>query len=320
MAFGFVVESADQPGNIGWRRTPYLLLASRRRRVLQVTSQATYNHDQVVSMYASNALRLFDPSMVRNEMVTSIRKRGPNEAIGYAFSSYASVLAPIAEEVAHLSVEYLRSGTPEQVSAAVHLLCVLREKPYGLRTATLNKVNNYLGASLDRIVEQKNEAAALWLAQFLSRSKSPSSGYSLWGLVDAHLATEESLICITWLRNPSDLPKLVAIVETNDPSDPYGYQHEAVVGNLFTGYGDIVRPYLREILDKSKQVWVRVSAAKELALMNDSAGNQFFISTLQQHPFYHDEMLRWLRDTFPSIHDVDETKVLTFLEDRGRDN
>ena len=170
------------------------LLANRDRSVFQAMLQATYNHDEVVSMYASNSTPMFDPEMVRDETVTTIRSDGPNDAIAYAFSSYRSVFAPIADEVANLSLDYLRSDTPEQVAAAVHLLYVLRDPFYGLSNATLNKVNTSLDADVDRIVEQKNENAASWLAQFLSTSKSQAARASLWKLADAHLATEQTLI------------------------------------------------------------------------------------------------------------------------------
>jgi hypothetical protein len=62
------------------------------------------------------------------------------------------------------------------------------------------------------------------------------------------------------------------MVETYDPNDPYGYQHSGVVNDLTEAYGDAARPYFRDILLKSKQVWVRVSAAKELTLMGDPSG------------------------------------------------
>ena len=76
---------------------------------------------------------------------------------------------------------------------------------------------------------------------------------------------------------------------------------------------------LAKFLDKSKQVWVRVTAAKELTLMGDSAGYQFFVDTLQQRPFYHDEMVCWLRDAFPATR-CDEADLAKFLNARRHSN
>jgi hypothetical protein len=67
-------------------------------------------------------------------------------------------------------------------------------------------------------------------------------------------------------------------------------------------------------------VWVRVAAAKELTLINDSAGYDFFLNTLREHPFYHDEMVRWLRDAFPAIGSADEPTIAKFLQSQGSGN
>lgn len=225
----------------------------------------------------------------------------------------AMCLRLCAEQIAKVAIENLHSN-PTQVAAAVHMLNVLTEPFYGLRETTAEKIRRSLEDAGETVVAQRNENAALWLARYLPLSKSSTAHSALWKLIDARLAFEQSLICLTWLHDTQDLPRIAAIVEKYDAADPYGYQNSGVVGDFRYGYGAAVRPYLREIFDNSKQVWVRVAAAKELTLMGDSAGYQFFIDTLREHPFYRNEMFEWLQTAFPAMRGGKEDAMLQFLE------
>jgi hypothetical protein len=267
--------------------------------------QATYNSDEIVSLYASNTIPMFAPATVQSEILGIVRRNGVNDALGYAFSSYGNVLAPIAEQIANVAIENLHSN-PTQVAAAVHMLYVLTEPFYRLRVTTANRTRRSLEDVVDGVITQQNEKGALWLARYLPLSKSRLAHAALWKLVDARLASEQSLICLTSLHDTRDLPRIAAIIEKYDVADPYGYHNSGVVGDLRYGYGAAARPYLREILDNSKQVWIRVAAAKELTLMGDSAGYQFFIQTLREHPFYYREMFEWLQTVFPAMRGSSE--------------
>jgi hypothetical protein len=308
-----LVNLPSSPGTLVGDALPSLL-AERSRNVFRAMLQATYNPDEIVSGYASNTIPMFARAMVRAEMLDIVRKRGPNEALAYAFSLYGDILSPISSEIASISVEYLRSSEGAQVESAVHMLCVLRQPYYGLKTSALPKLDSSVEAAVEVVIAQRNDKAASWIAQYLAISKASTARDALWRLADAHLASEQTLICISWLHNPADLPKIAMIVKTYDAADPYGYKNSGIVGDLRHGYGDAVRPYLRDILRSSRQVWVRVAAAKELLLMHDSAGYQFFLETLDRHPFYHDELVRWLQYVFPTMRKADEAAVTKFLQ------
>lgn len=313
-----LANQARSPGMLVGDALPSLL-ATRNRQVFRAMLQAMSNSNEIVSLYASNTIPMFESAIVQHELSTTVRREGPSEGIAYAFSSYGKILAPVADHVANFSLKYLHSEKPTEVAVAVHILYVLQQPyyyqvRYGLNPRTLQRIDSSLLESTDRVVAQKDEKAALWLARYLGVSKSATARVALWKLVNAQLATEQSLICLGWRHDASDLSKIVAIVETYDPNDPYGYQHSGVVNNLTQVYGDSARPYFREILSKSKQVWVRVAAAKELALMGDAAGYQFFIETLEEHPFYRDEMVRWLQQRFPMMPTADEAGMFRFLE------
>jgi len=59
------------------------LLASRDRRVLQLMIETSYDADPAVAAYAANSLELFDPEQVRTQLLSVLRERGPNDALGY---------------------------------------------------------------------------------------------------------------------------------------------------------------------------------------------------------------------------------------------
>jgi hypothetical protein len=130
------------------------------------------------------------------------------------------------------------------------------------------------------------------------------------------MAKEQSLICITWFHDTSDLPRLTAIVNQYNSSDPNGSTQFSVVMDMQTQYGTVTRPYLRDILASSKQTWVRTAAAKGLVQRNDRAGWEFFVEVVRQRPLYREEMVRWLGDMFPAVRDADDAAIVNFLESK----
>lgn len=275
--------------------------------------ETSYHADSAVAAYAANSLELFDPKRVRVQLLSVIRQRGPNDALGYVFSSRGNIVLPIAAQIVATSVRYLRSPVPVEVEAAVHVLSIMRDPYFHLSAKTVAQIASVLQSAVDFVVAQKNDKAASWIADFLGQTRPPIGRALLWKLMDAGLATEQSLICVTWYHDPSDLPRLTAVVKQDSPSDPHGYEHSSVVMEMQTQYGTVAQPYLRDILASSNQTWVRTAAAQGLVQMNDRAGWQFFIGVVTQHPFYRDEMVRWLREAFPVIRDEDDAAIITFL-------
>jgi hypothetical protein len=295
------------------------LLASRDPRVLNVMLDKTYDSNSAVAGYAANSLALFDKEQVRARVLSVLKKRGPNEALGWLFTS-SDIAKPIAAEIVNASLPYMRSPDPPKVVGALHVLSMLRDPAFHLPADTVEQISSKLESEVDFVIAQRNEQAASWLANSFGAVRRSGDRLLLWKLVDAGLTEEQSLICITWFRDPADLPRITAIVKqasVNNASDPQGYKMFAPVGAMRTQYGAAARPYLREILAGSKQTWVRTTAAQDLVWMNDRAGWQFFAGVLREHPFYEDEMVRWLKERFPPIRNAGETEVLNFLESKA---
>jgi hypothetical protein len=310
-----IVHGAS-PGHLLGKVLP-ALLASRDPRVLRTMIDTSYDGNPMVSQYAANSLRLFEVEPVRNQLLPILRGRGPNDALDWFFSSDVDLVLPIALQIVADSLPYLRSQVPGTAEAAVHVLVILRDPHFGLSTDTVSRIADALTDEVDFIISQRNDKAAWWIANFLGQARPAMGRELLWKLVAAGLSTEQSLSCITWFHDPSDLPGLARIAKQYDSSDPYGYKHSSFVMELQTEYGAVARPYLRDILASSKQVWVRTAAAKALVLMDDRAGWQFFVGVLKQRPSYRGEMVQWLRDAFPAIRNADDAEMRNFLESKA---
>lgn len=300
------------------------LLASRDDRVLRLMIDTTYQScpahvwgcpESMLAGYAAESLKLFESAQVRTQLLLAIRQRGPSNALAYTFNPRDH--AAMASQIVAATLPRLRSSAPAEVEAAVHTLYLLRDPSYGLASDTVAQIEHGLETEVDFVIGQRNENAAQWLAQFLASIGSVAGRPLLWKLVEAHLATEQSMLCLMWLHDSSDLPRLTAIVKQKDHSDPPGYDsHAGVVGDMLTSYGTLARPYLRDILASSNQPFVRTAAAQGLAEMNDRAGWEFFLDVIRQRPFYRDEMVRWLGDRFPTIRSADDAGLIAFLQSK----
>jgi hypothetical protein len=291
------------------------LLASRTRAVLHAVLEQTYNTDQIVGIYAGNSLPLFDPELVRQETLSVLKNEGPNDFLAYTFGSSGSILKPISEQIAAVALANLDSHSPQRVLGAIHTLVLLSDRSFGLRTETLHSVSQSLDSSVDQVVGQRNEKAAWWLANYFGQKRTAETRQLLWKIADSNLAVEQSLICITWFKDASDLPKLTTLTETYDPDDPHGYRHASVADGIGR-YGRKAILHLHRLLQNSRQTWVLTSTAKELVSMNDPAGFRFFIAMLKDKPFYTNELSSWLKQTFPVLKTADDSRMVAFLEEK----
>jgi hypothetical protein len=297
------------------------LLASRDERVLNLMLDTTYHPDSAVAGYAANSLVYFDKEQVRTHVLSALKERGPNEALGFLFTT-SDIAKPIAAQIITACLPYLRSSGPEKVVGALHVLSMLRDPAFHLPPEMVEQISSSLEADIDVVIAQKNQQAAWWLANFLGTAGRLADRPLLWKLVDAGLSAEQSLICITWFRNPADLPRIAEIVKQatyNSPTDPHGYSYAGVVSDLQTEYGSAAQPYLRDVLAASKQTWVLTAAAQGLVKMNDRAGWQFFINVVNERPFYKDEMEFWIKNEFPEIRNADDAEIIKFLNSRASD-
>lgn len=186
------------------------LLASRDNRVLSLMIETTYRGcpprvwgcpESVLAGYAAESLKLFDPAQVRTQLLLAISQRGPSDALAYTLSPRD--YAPIAPQIVSATLSKLHSSVPAEVEASVHTLYVfLRDAGHDLPRDTIARINGAMQEEVEFVISQKNDNAARWLAQFLAKVEPATGRPLLWKLVEAHLATEQSLICFDLVPRP----------------------------------------------------------------------------------------------------------------------
>jgi hypothetical protein len=131
------------------------------------------------------------------------------------------------------------------------------------------------------------------------------------------VAYEQSLIAITWRKDPKDLPGLVAILDAPTTGDPLSTELASLPYALRNAYGAAALPALENALKKSGYVWVRTNCARELIMENRPSGFAFIADAIEQNRFYKREMIEFVRERFPELRGEDETAVLAFLKRRA---
>jgi len=75
-------------------------------------------------------------------------------------------------------------------------------------------------------------------------------------------------------------------------------------------------PALEKALSNSGYVWVRTNCARELVLEGRPSGFAFIVDAIEQNRRYKDEMMNFIRRSFPELRNADGDAVLTFVKKR----
>ena len=130
------------------------------------------------------------------------------------------------------------------------------------------------------------------------------------------MAYEQSLIAITWRKDPKDLTGLVAILEAPATGDPLSGELSSLPYALRFAYGKAALPALEDAVKNSGYVWVRTNCARELIIENRPSGFAFVADAIEKDRFYKREMIEFMRERFLELRDADDAAVLAFLKRR----
>src|ERR1700675_3825153 len=83
-------------------------------------------------------------------------------------------------------------------------------------------------------------------------------------------------------------------------------------------YGDVALPFLKQATRDTKQIWVRTSCARELALAGEPEGFQNLLSAMEEMPSFKSEALQFARDSFPGLRTQPDDAVMAFLKARAQ--
>ena len=138
----------------------------------------------------------------------------------------------------------------------------------------------------------------------------------LWNFVERDVHTEQSLIAITWFKNPGDLPRLASLLDAPAKGDTMQGTYSSLPYAIHRAYGDAALPVLESAIQKSGYVWVQTNCARELVLAVHKSGLAFIAQAIEQNKFYRREMVQFVQDRFPELRGADDEKILAFLKSR----
>ena len=211
------------------------LLAAPDRAVLPVLEDYLYNSNELVRQYSLYALYDFDDSLIAGFLPGLIRRRGPTTDLAYFVSWRRDLFQPQATDLVRAVLPYVESPAPLLSAGALKTLMFLREhydwhshpEMRGLMDAAV--LNSAGGLAARRNLDTLQQ-----LAEYLGGVKTGRSRALLWRLVENNTAREQALICLTWIADPRDLPRLGK------------YNSGNLDYHLKRAYGSAAAPYLRE--------------------------------------------------------------------------
>jgi len=145
-------------------------------------------------------------------------------------------------------------------------------------------------------------------------ARDPRARDLLWDFVKRGVLTEQSLIAITWLKNPADLPRLATLLETPRRVDSMERTYASLPYAIHRAYGDAALPVLESAMQTSGYVWVRTNCDRELVQAGRRSGFAFIAQAIEQNKLYQREMVQFVRDRFPELRGADDGQILAFLK------
>lgn len=71
-----------------------------------------------------------------------------------------------------------------------------------------------------------------------------------WDFVNRDVLTEQSLIAITWSKDPAELPRLAALLEAPTKGDAMKRPYASLPYAIYRAYGDAAIPVLESAFEK----------------------------------------------------------------------
>ena len=275
---------------------------------LSVVVEYLYHRDETVRRYASAALDWWSEAEVERRLAEAIRTSGPSDVV---MGRYSTRPAP---ELIDPMLPYLQSDNPVLLRGALlGLGWLLRtdtdRKPGGVET----RAESAILAATEHVVKIGGPEMVSNLAVTLSVVRNDRARDILWSLVERGVGREQSLIVIAWRKDVRDLPRLGSLLTAPVTGDPLKTELSSLPYALRNSYGDAALPFLEDGVQRSGYVFVRTNCARELLLAGRNAGFAFVV-----HARYKQEMVQFIRDSFPEIKGADEGALLAFLKERAK--
>jgi hypothetical protein len=257
-----------------------------------------YHPDAAVRQYAAGALGYFPEDVVDGRLAQLVRTKGPADTFVYR------VVAK-HPELMEAILPYLKSDTRGILQGAVRGVSWLLSKQGDARA------ENALVDAAPHVLAVGDSQMVSDYAAALGNIRSEGARDLLWSFVERRLALGQSLIAITWRKDPRDLARLGAMIETTPVVDP---AYSSLPYALRNGYGEASVPYLEAALERSGSASVRTNCARELIVAGKASGFRFVAQAMEEGSAYKGELVQFVRDRFPELRDAPEPAVLEFVK------
>ncbi len=272
---------ADEGALLG-RYLPSVLAAAPDLKLLPLLVDKIYDwghrngngavpDEGAVGYYASDALSLFHQEVVRKAIVEAFKKRGANPLLAYYVSWRAPLFKSAGPEIVSAMLPHLRSKSMTQVADALNTLhFVAHSDSFGWTKSDpiVSKADQAVLAIAPTVIcSRKTHELALYLGTMSSNKLKASD--LLWQIVrQADIkdvdgrwdgGQEQALICITWIANKEDLPRLGDMLIKFKPADDQRSQgvFSSLVYHFMRAYGKSAVPYYERARKESPFAEVR---------------------------------------------------------------
>ncbi|MGD0499473.1 MAG: hypothetical protein ABSC23_13665 [Bryobacteraceae bacterium] len=266
-----------------------------------------YHPTETVRRYASQALNYWPEDVVIQRLTDLLHTRGPSDVVvERTFRTPGAV---------DFILPSLRSDNPALLRAAVSgVSSLLFADPPLLSAADRARAEGALIAAAENVLRNGESQTGNYYAAALGGVRDPRARDLLWSFVDRNVITEQSLIVITWFKNPADLPRLAALLEAPAKRDPMDRTYASLPYAIHRAYGDAALPTLESALQKSGHVWVQTHCAEELVEAGRKSAFAFIAQAIEENRSYRQELVRFIQNRFPELRGTDDSKVLAFLK------
>lgn len=201
---------------------------------------------------------------LRDELAKTA-KAAPAEIQEDLASAEHSVFSDDYDVLFNLLVPVLQSRTAGEQAAGLRILLALRVTAWAKETLPEQRLDELTLSLAPGIMDHGDLDSQKLLAQALGAVTTEQSRAILWKMVQRRLAYGQALICLTWIGEARDLPRLAAILSSDDPSDPDGRERSSLCSALHSNYGAASIPFLNNVAQQGKQDQIRAACTKEVA-------------------------------------------------------
>jgi hypothetical protein len=185
------------------------LLAVPDSTVLSMLEDYLYNSNSLVRQYTANALDTFDQDLVAKEISNLLASRGPTPELAYLLSFPKMQFQTQAAALVRGAVRNLDSSNPFLCAGALRALGFLKSHyDWKSQPEMPGWIDSEVGSHAGRLLETRNIDIIQPLAIYLGSWKADKSRELLWRIVVQGIASGQALMCLTWIGDRRDLPRL----------------------------------------------------------------------------------------------------------------